>query len=275
MKRISLILWLSLITTLTLPCGKVAAQQFPSVNGRQFPVNQMSPPGTAAQWAANSGRGNLEYFQPVRVSLPTKGLVTYYEGSPHRSYDVKAPAQASLVVGQMYRMRISAMPEFPGVEFYPSIELIDRLHPPTCQVEDFPIEFELTEEEFEWAANGRLVTKVIYLEQPERVPVTLLDEKQRITTIEPSQNAIAEADMLGRPVAIIRLGGRTPDPNQPDPRFFGPGGPIKVNQQQIQQEMQSASNSPLNNLENQTSTVKAQAGVVSLRKGTARRVAQR
>ena len=275
MKRISLILWLSLITTLTLPCGKVAAQQFPSVNGRQFPVNQMSPPGTAAQWAANSGRGNLEYFQPVRVTLPTRGLVTYYEVSPHRSYDVKAPAQASLVVGQMYRMRISGMPEFPGVEFYPSIELIDRLHPPTCQVEDFPIEFEFTEEEFEWAANGRLVTKVIYLEQPDRVPVTLLDQKQRITTIEPSQNAIAEADMLGRPVAIIRLGGRTPDPNQPDPRFFGPGGPIKVNQQQIQQEMQSASNSPLNNLENQTSTVTAQAGVVSLRKGTSRRVAQR
>ena len=275
MKRISLILWLSLITTLTLPCGKVAAQQFPSVNGRQFPVNQMSPPGTAAQWAANSGRGNLEYFQPVRVSLPTKGLVTYYEGSPHRSYDVKAPAQASLVVGQMYRMRISGMPEFPGVEFYPSIELIDRLHPPTCQVEDFPIEFEFTEEEFEWAANGRLVTKVIYLEQPDRVPVTLLDQQQRITTIEPSQNAIAEADMLGRPVAIIRLGGRTPDPNQPDPRFFGPGGPIKVNQQQIQEEMQSASKSRPDNLDNRTSTVTAQAGVVSLRKGTSRRVAQR
>ena len=275
MKRISLILWLSLITTLTLPCGKVAAQQFPSVNGRQFPVNQMSPPGTAAQWAANSGRGNLEYFQPVRVSLPTKGLVTYYEGSPHRSYDVKAPAQASLVVGQMYRMRISGMPEFPGVEFYPSIELIDRLHPPTCQVEDFPIEFEFTEEEFEWAANGRLVTKVIYLEQPDRVPVTLLDQKQRITTIEPSQNAIAEADMLGRPVAIIRLGGRTPDPNQPDPRFFGPGGPIKVNQQQIQEVMQSASKSRPDNLDNRTSTVTAQAGVVSLRKGTSRRVAQR
>jgi hypothetical protein len=274
-KRISLILWLSLITTLTLPCEQVAAQQFPSVNGRQFPVNQMSPPGTAAQWAANSGRGNLEYFQPVRVSLPTRGLVTFYEGSPHRSYDVKAPAQASLVVGQMYRMRISAMPEFPGVEFFPSIELIDRLHPPTCQVEDFPIEFELTEEEFEWAANGRLVTKVVYLEQPERVPVTLLNEKQRITTIEPSQNAIAEADMLGRPVAIIRLGGRTPDPHQPDPNFFGPGGPIKVNQHVTQPESQSSTKSRLNNLENRTSSVTAQAGVISLRKGTARRVAQR
>ncbi len=271
MKRISLILWLSLITTLTLPCGKVAAQQYPSVNGRQFPVNQMSPPGTAAQWAANVGRMNIEYFQPVRVSLPTTGLVTFYEGSPHRSYDVKAPAQASLVVGQRYRMRVSGMPEFPGVEFYPSIELIDRLHPPTCHIEDFPIEFELTEEEFEWAANGRLVTKVVYLEQPERVPTTLLDAKQRITTIEPSHNAIAEADMLGRPVAIIRLGGRTPDPNQPDPRFFGPGGPIKVQQQ----ESQSASNSGPNNLDNRISPANAQTGVVSLRKGTARRVAQR
>ncbi|HEY0985315.1 MULTISPECIES: hypothetical protein [unclassified Schlesneria] len=258
MNRISLILWLSLIATLTMPVLKVSAQQYPAVGGRQFPLNQMTPPGTYAQWAMNVGRGTPEYFQPVRVSLPTSGTVTFYEGAQHRSYDAIAPAQVSLVVGHVYRLRIHDMPEFPGIDFYPSIELVDRLHPPNCNVEDFPIEFELTLEELEWAANGRLVTKVVYLEQPDRVPPSVLDAQPRITTIEPSRNALAEADLLGRPMAIVRLGGRTPDPNQPDPTFFGPGGPIRMQQPEVLAAMKAR----------RTNQVKrpANAGVVSVKK---------
>ena len=271
MNRIWLILWLSLIATLTIPSSHAAAQQYPSVGGRQFPLNQMTPPGTAAQWAVNVGKANPEYFQPVRVSLPSAGLVTFYEGPQARSYDVTSPAQASLIVGRIYRLRVSAMPEFPGVDFFPSIEVIDRLHPPACHVEDFPIEFALTTEEFEWAANGRLVTKVIYLEQPDRVPVANLESTQRITTIEPSHNALAEADLLGRPVAIVRLGGRTPDPNQPDPIFFGPGGPVKVHQQR---DLQTAEKRGPATAE-RTSSKGGEAGVVNLRKATTRRMAQR
>ena len=270
MIRIWTILWLSLIATLTIPSSRAVAQQYPSVGGRQFPLNQMSPPGMAAQWATNLGKATPEYFQPVRISLPSAGLVTFYEGAPTRSYGVTAPAQASLVVGRIYRLRISAMPEFAGVDFYPSIELIDRLHPPACHVEDFPIEFEFTEEEFEWAANGRLVTKVVYLEQPDRVPVEIVDAKQRISTIEPYHNVLAEADLLGRPVAIVRMGGRTPDPNQPDPMFFGPGGPIKVHQKDSPTSAGLRRSSPEN-----ASAAPTQPGVVSLRKATSRRVAQR
>lgn len=226
--RVSLILWLSLIAAVMLPSRFVVAQQYPSVNGRQFPLNQMTPPGTAGQWAMQLGRSTPDYFQPVRVSLPTTGIVTFYEGTPDRGHELAAPAQAGLIVGRLYRLKVTDMPEFPGVEFYPSIELIDRLHPPQGRADDFPIEFELTEEEFEWAANERLVTKVVYLEQPNRVPATLLDTKERIKTIEPYENVIAEADVLGRPVAIVRLGGRIPDNHMPDPTFFGPGGPVRA-----------------------------------------------
>ena len=266
--RISLILWLSLIAAFTLPSRYVIAQQMPAVDGRQFLLNQMTPPGTYAQWAAKAGRTTPEYFQPVRVSLPTTGIVTYFEGSPDRAYDLVSPAQASLIVGRMYRLRVSNMPEFPGTDFFPSIELIDRLHPPAGKVEDYPIEFELTLEEFEWAAAGRLLTKVIYLEQPNRVPVTILDTKERIKTIEPFQNVIAEADQLGRPVAIVRLGGRTPNPVQPEPEFFGPGGPIRV----VQKTQQSSVQTRRAKLEGTDST---QAGVMNLGRGTMRRVAQR
>jgi hypothetical protein len=220
-----------IIATLSLlvvaPISFVAAQQYPPVDGRQFPLNQMSPPGMSAQWSANIGPAKPAYFQPVRVILPTAGKVTFYE-SANRPLELTAPAQAGLLVGNVYRLKVSGLEDFAGIDFYPSIELIDRVHPPTGREEDFPIDFEFTTEEFEWAANGRLVTKVIYLEQPERVPTLLLDSAQRIQTIEPSRNALAEADSLGRPMAIVRLGGRTPDPLRPDPQFFGPGGPIRV-----------------------------------------------
>lgn len=239
MIRMPLYLWLSLITAITLPTPNLVAQQMPSVDGRYFPLNQMTPPGTAANWATKLGRATPDYFQPVRVALPTTGVVTFFEGSPERAYDAQAPAQAGLLVGRMYRLRVSDMPEFPAVDFFPSIELIDRLHPPLDKVEEFPIDFELTLEELEWAANGRLVTKVVYLEQPNRVPTTMLDTKERVITVEPSQNAIAEADRLGRPVAIVRLGGRTPDANQPDPAFFGPGGPIRITQKVLPSSVQT------------------------------------
>ncbi|MBC8113297.1 MAG: hypothetical protein H7062_02890 [Candidatus Saccharimonas sp.] len=222
-----IIAMLSLLAVALADASFVAAQQYPPIDGRQFPLNQMSPPGMSAQWSTNIGRAKPAHFQPVRVILPAAGSVTFYE-SANRPIELAAPAQAGLLVGNVYRLKVSGLEDFPGNDFYPSIELIDRLHPPTGREEDFPIDFEFTTEEFEWAANGRLVTKVIYLEQPERVPTLLLDSAQRIQTIEPSRNALAEADSLGRPMAIVRLGGRTPDPLRPDPQFFGPGGPIRV-----------------------------------------------
>lgn len=203
------------------------AQQYPPVGGRQFPLNQSTPPGTVAQWATNAGRFAPNTFQSVKVNLPAEGKVTFYE-SWDRPVEVEAPALVHLIVGRMYRLKISGLEEFSGVEFYPSIELVDRLHPPAGREEDFPVQFEFTVEELEWASKGRLVTKVVYLEQPERVPSLLLDESPRITTIEPSRNVLAEADALGRPMAIVRLGGRTPDPSRPDPAFFGPGGPVRL-----------------------------------------------
>ena len=223
----SIIAGLSLLAVALASGAPVLAQQYPPVGGRQYPLNQMTPPGTAAQWAVNAGRVAPNSFQPVRVSLPEEGKVTFYE-TWDRPVDLDAPAQAGLLVGRMYRLKISGMADFEGVEFFPSIELIDRLHPPTGREEDFPVDFEFTTEEFEWAAKGRLITKVIYLEQPDRVPTLLLDHTPRITTIEPSRNVLAEADALGRPMAIVRLGGRTPDPLRPDPSFFGPGGAVRV-----------------------------------------------
>jgi hypothetical protein len=204
------------------------AQQYPSVDGRQFLVTPRTAPGVAGQWALQAGQVPAYALQAVRIALPTAGQVTFYPAGPQSGIDVVAPAQAHILVGQVYRLRISQLPEYPGLELYPSVELISRLHPPPGQADRFPVIIELLDEEIRWAAEGRMITKVVYLEQPNRVLTQHLNGELRVTDVPPSQNAVAEADVLGRPIAIVRLGGRTPDRFHPDPAFFGPGGVVNV-----------------------------------------------
>lgn len=216
--------------------GTSSAQQTYPVNGMQFPLNQYQPPGTTIEWMKVAGRICTDYMQPVKVYLPGEGQVTFYDHHPNRPIPLAAPAQAALAVGRIYRFKVDQIPEYPGVEFYPSIELIDRLHPPPGKVDQYPIEFALTKEELDWAMDERLVTKVVYLEQPQRVPLMQVNEPRATQTLLPAQNALAVADDLGRPMAIIRLGGRTPDARGMDPQFFGPGGPVQLSQPQSANE---------------------------------------
>ena len=69
---------------------------------------------------------------------------------------------------QLYRFRISDLPELPGAELYPTIELIDRLHPPCGRELEFPVPVAFTQEELQAALAGRLVTKVVYIERPQQ-----------------------------------------------------------------------------------------------------------
>ena len=55
--------------------------------------------------------------------MPSEGKVTWFVGSRD---DVKESVQVKLAVGQSYRLKLSDMPEFPGIELYPSIELLDQ-----------------------------------------------------------------------------------------------------------------------------------------------------
>lgn len=137
-------------------------------SGYYYPLNQRLPLGEVARWNATIHPGLYGQTQPVRITLPSTGHVTYYDGRSPQGVLADAPSQAGLLVGNVYRVRISGMPEFPGIELYPSIELLDRLHPPPGQEQNFPVPVTFTVEEIETALQDRMVTKVVYLEQPQR-----------------------------------------------------------------------------------------------------------
>lgn len=220
---------LAAVCGVCLAPGWAMAQQTQRATGdRYFAYDQFVPPGVAGVMAVQAGKVLPHTVQPVRIHLPSTGVVTFFDQAPDRPVEQAAPAQAGVIVGPMYRLKLAGLPEFPDVEFYPSIELIDRLHPPPGLAERFPVEIEFDQKELAHAANGRLVTKVVYLEQPDRVPTQHLRGDPRVIDLAPFQNAIAEADLLGRPIAIVRLGGRTPDPHYPDPHFWGALAPVVV-----------------------------------------------
>lgn len=210
-----------------LPAEPVSAQG-PAERRVYHPLDHHRPPGEAARWSAIANREVGTPLQWARISLPSDGIVAVYHRGAGEPIELPSPAQLHLGVGHTYRLKLSGMPEFPGVELYPTVEVLDRLHPPPGREAQFPVPIEFTFEEIEFALQNRLVAKVIYLEQPELASPT--DDRRPIPPLNlaPHQNLLAEADRRGRPLALVRLGGRLPDSHRPEPNFFGLGGPVRL-----------------------------------------------
>ena len=202
--------------------------QLPRTSGVYQPMHQNMPPGRAGYWAGALGKATPNYFQPIRVELPSRGSVTVYRGSGSEPQSLPAPAMVGVGVGYIYRLRIANMPEFPGVELFPTVEILDQLHPPAGKAAEFPVPVQILRDEIEFVLSGRMVTKVVYLEQPNLAQPQAQPNLLPVLTLPANRNLIAEADLLGRPMLILRIGGRLPDARQPDPTFYGPGAPIKI-----------------------------------------------
>ena len=127
-----------------------------------------------------------------------------------------------MLIGAVYRMKVTNIRLAEGAEVFPTIEVIDRLYPPVGQKRRFAIPIDITEEDLKLAIAGKFVTRVIYLEDPRHaLPARENPQMQNWFEAAPGQDPLAVADGLGRPVAILRLGGRLPRPTRPAVFFFG------------------------------------------------------
>lgn len=204
-----------------------------TARGRYYPLDQTTPPGLAGKWSGVQP-GFSPVLQAVRFELPssegniTGGLVSIYTNPQGDHVDAAAPAIAALRVGSMYRLKISEIPDFPGAELYPTVELLDRLHPPRGKEIEFAIPISLTTEEITMALEGRLVTKVVYLEQPDRAAPIRNSIAARNRLADPRENLLRIADEAGRPMVIVRVGGRQPDAADLETGFFGSGEAVQI-----------------------------------------------
>jgi hypothetical protein len=191
--------------------------------GQQPPVHFWHPaglpPGAIGSLQLQRGGPLPGFFQPVEIKAPPKVLISLAEGG-HFSDPQPAPIRVGLLVGQVYRLAAINLPYQPGVAVYPTIEVINRLYTPRGMETRFPVQIELTREDLELAAQGKFVTRVIYVEDPQAALPVQGTGDQSWFEVSPGMDPLVVADTLGRPIAIVRMGGRVPESGEADAAFL-------------------------------------------------------
>jgi hypothetical protein len=183
------------------------------------------PPGAIGAAQLQRGGPLRGFFQPVEVRGPRGSRIalaadgTFTESMPQ-------PVRVGMLIAPVYRLRVTNIPLRPGLELFPTIEIIDRLYAPRDQAHRFPIPIELTEQDLTLASEGKFVTRVIYVEDPQSaLPVDDDPHEQGWFDAGAGADPLEVADLLGRPVAILRIGGRLPDDTQGISPSFLHGSP--------------------------------------------------
>lgn len=193
-----------------------------NVRGEAPPV--VPPPGTVV--APPGVAATMEEPVEAEPLLPSDIQVVRFQGPEGLAVEVLGPsteavppgdgkgiATVGMKVGSAYRLRVTNIPERPGVELFPVIEIVGHLHRPAkVDPGKFPVRvvFDL-EDLYDAADRARLVTQVIYLEDPDQaLPVKLDKDSPPSVTLNPAEEPLKVAAALGRVVAIMRIGLRKP-----------------------------------------------------------------
>jgi hypothetical protein len=165
-----------------------------------------SPPFSTGLQRFPVQRSQIAFISPVGMKV---GWEVAVEGTKTFVADqLTVPGRYNFAQGAIYRLKLTDVPNYPGVPFYPTIEVA----PATPRSEPYlahnviPIEF--TDEDFDQVSAGNFVTKVIYLPDPEYQELAIAGVETLVSTrLEPGVDPIAEADRRGTILAIVRMGG--------------------------------------------------------------------
>jgi hypothetical protein len=187
----------------------------PVAYGQRDPVHYFHsadlPPGTIGPGQLLRGGPLPGYLQPVEIRVPDGSSVSVAVDGQYQPPQ-KTSVLVSMLIGPVYPVKVMGIHLHEGSEVFPTIELINRLYPPPGLASYFPVPVHITEEELKLALSGRFVTRVIYLEDPnEALPVRDRPDSQRFVDVLSDQDPLQAADRLGRPMAILRMGSRTPE----------------------------------------------------------------
>jgi hypothetical protein len=169
------------------------------------------PPGVIGHIQLQNKPALRGVWQAIELRGPV-GVQFNFADAGQFAPDIASPARVAVLVGPVYRIRLTGVPGDQDLELFPTIEVIDRTCPPAEREHRFPIPIEIDEQDILDAARGEMVMRVIYLEDSEIAePVDTAGKPQRVLDVRADQNALRTADTLGRPVAILRMGSRVPN----------------------------------------------------------------
>lgn len=171
--------------------------------------SDFQPPGIIGREQAFHIPGGIRYFQPIEIRGQEGMQIAILDQTQFTT--PSSQVVAGMQVGSTYRLKVSNIPDHPGLELFPSIEVVNRLYPPDQMVQQFPVVVELNYDDLASAAEGAFIVKVVYLEDPQAsVPQRHDGKNQPQFDVAPYEDVLETADLMGRPMAIVRIGSRVP-----------------------------------------------------------------
>jgi len=149
----------------------------------------------------------------VRFTGAPGARVTFYRGDQGGPRTLDFPVTVGFRPGYIYRVKIEGLPGqkepiYPTLEVRGSLYLLPQLNPA-----DHPAPFVLSETDVTRVFEGVFLTKVVYLEHPDLAVPTGTRPGQLIErTLGPADDLLEEARQYGRPMMVLRVGERQPDP---------------------------------------------------------------
>ncbi len=181
------------------------------------PAQMMAHPGPGVD---GPGPGVLTYQPAVPPAFATsqiyfvgpEGLTVQWDVTAPGRFDSEqlvAPARYNFPQGALYRLKLANIPNRPGVELFPSLEVGPAMPRTEAFLAHNAIPVEFSDEDFDQVMSGNFVTKVIYLPDPEFQEMALAGVGTLVSTrLDPGVDPIVEADRRGAIMAIVRLGNK-------------------------------------------------------------------
>ncbi|MHB8901553.1 MAG: hypothetical protein ACYC6Y_22605, partial [Thermoguttaceae bacterium] len=141
-----------------------------------------------------------------------EGMMVNWDISMPGQFDSPAmvcPGRYNFPQGAIYRLKLTNIPSYDGVELYPTLEVGPAIPRTQAFLAHNAIPVEFTPSDFEQVLSGNFVTKVIYLPDPEYQELALAGVETLVSTrLDPGVDPIVEADRRGAILGVIRLGNK-------------------------------------------------------------------
>lgn len=167
------------------------AAGIPAMTGRRFPNVRsqlffVDPTGMKIGWQTTGGGGVEQVYLPGQLTVP---------------------ARYNFNQGYIYRLKLTEIPDRPGLVLYPTLEVAPSTPATDAFLTHNPIPVQFLDEDFDQVQAGNFVTKVIYLPDPKFQELAIAGVETLVSTrLEPGVDPILEADRRGTILLIVRLG---------------------------------------------------------------------
>jgi uncharacterized repeat protein (TIGR01451 family) len=145
----------------------------------------------------------------VRFAGAPGARVTFYRGDQGGPREYEFPVTVGFRPGYTYRIKIDGLPGqtqplYPTLEVRGSLYLLPQVNPA-----DYPAPFVLSGDDVTRVFENVFLTKVIYLEHPDRAVPSATRPGQLIERpLSAAEDLLDEARQYGRPMLVVRVGER-------------------------------------------------------------------